>query len=175
MLNFDKINRIVGNVIFPESCASKEEFLTYIKSLKYPGWSALNFFVYLLHPEVKVLPGVKRLTNQLRKYFKSFLLLEHGPPRKEEGAVPSFIVVTDWELYFEKVFDAVYKDRMITQITLWDLSIHLYSITQTDIAHSTFYKNLSRRHVDYRTVNEINETVFIKRPRGSNKKKSKTK
>ena len=175
MLNFDKINRIVGNVIFPESCASKEEFLTYIKSLKYPGWSALNFFVYLLHPEVKVLPGVKRLTNQLRKYFKSFLLLEHGPPRKEEEAVPPFIVVTDWELYFEKVFDAVYKDRLITQITLWDLSIHLYSITQTDIAHSTFYKNLSRRHVDYRTVNEINETVFIKRPRGSNKKKSKTK
>ena len=175
MLNFDKINRIVGNVIFPESCASKEEFLTYIKSLKYPGWSALNFFVYLLHPEVKVLPGVKRLTNQLRKYFKSFLLLEHGPPRKEEGAVPSFIVVTDWELYFEKVFDAVYKDRLITQITLWDLSIHLYSITQTDIAHSTFYKKLSTKHVDYRTVNEINETVFIKRPRGSNKKKSKTK
>lgn len=175
MLNFDKINRIVGNVIFPESCASKEEFLTYIKSLKYPGWSALNFFVYLLHPEVKVLPGVKRLTNQLRKYFKSFLLLEHGPPRKEEGAVPSFIVVTDWELYFEKVFDAVYKDRMITQITLWDLSIHLYSITQTDIEHSTFYKKLSTKHVDYRTVNEINETVFIKRPRGSNKKKSKTK
>ena len=175
MLNFDKINRIVGNVIFPESCASKEEFLTYIKSLKYPGWSALNFFVYLLHPEVKVLPGVKRLTNQLRKYFKSFLLLEHGPPRKEEGAVPSFIVVTDWELYFEKVFDAVYKDRMITQITLWDLSIHLYSITQTDIAHSTFYKKMSTKHVDYRTVNEINETVFIKRPRGSNKKKSKTK
>ena len=175
MLNFDKINRIVGNVIFPDSCASKEEFLTYIKSLKYPGWSALNFFVYLLHPEVKVLPGVKRLTNQLRKYFKSFLLLEHGPPRKEEGAVPSFIVVTDWELYFEKVFDAVYKDRMITQITLWDLSIHLYSITQTDIAHSTFYKKLSTKHVDYRTVNEINETVFIKRPRGSNKKKSKTK
>ena len=175
MLNFDKINRIVGNVIFPDSCASKEEFLTYIKSLKYPGWSALNFFVYLLHPEVKVLPGVKRLTNQLRKYFKSFLLLEHGPPRKEEGAVPSFIVVTDWELYFEKVFDAVYKDRMITQITLWDLSIHLYSITQTDIAHSTFYKKMSTKHVDYRTVNEINETVFIKRPRGSNKKKSKTK
>ena len=175
MLNFDKINRIVGNVIFPESCASKEEFLTYIKSLKYPGWSALNFFVYLLHPEVKVLPGVKKLTNQLRKYFKSFLLLEHGPPRKEEGAVPSFIVVTDWELYFEKVFDAVYKDRMITQITLWDLSIHLYSITQTDIAHSTFYKKMSTKHVDYRTVNEINETVFIKRPRGSNKKKSKTK
>ena len=175
MLNFDKINRIVGNVIFPESCASKEEFLTYIKSLKYPGWSALNFFVYLLHPEVKVLPGVKRLTNQLRKYFKSFLLLEHGPPRKEEEAVPPFIVVTDWELYFEKVFDAVYKDRMITQITLWDLSIHLYSITQTDIAHSTFYKKMSTKHVDYRTVNEINETVFIKRPRGSNKKKSKTK
>ena len=175
MLNFDKINRIVGNVIFPESCASKEEFLTYIKSLKYPGWSALNFFVYLLHPEVKVLPGVKKLTNLMRKRFKSFLLLEHGPPRKEEEAVPPFIVVTDWELYFEKVFDAVYKDRMITQITLWDLSIHLYSITQTDIAHSTFYKNLSRRHVDYRTVNEINETVFIKRPRGSNKKKSKTK
>ena len=175
MLNFDKINRIVGNVIFPESCASKEEFLTYIKSLKYPGWSALNFFVYLLHPEVKVLPGVKRLTNQLRKYFKSFLLLEHGPPRKEEEAVLPFIVVTDWELYFEKVFDAVYKDRMITQITLWDLSIHLYSITQTDIEHSTFYKKLSTKHVDYRTVNEINETVFIKRPRGSNKKKSKTK
>ena len=175
MLNFDKINRIVGNVIFPESCASKEEFLTYINSLKYPGWSALNFFVYLLHPEVKVLPGVKRLTNQLRKYFKSFLLLEHGPPRKEEEAVPPFIVVTDWELYFEKVFDAVYKDRLITQITLWDLSIHLYSITQTDIAHSTFYKKMSTKHVDYRTVNEINETVFIKRPRGSNKKKSKTK
>lgn len=175
MLNFDKINRIVGNVIFPDSCASKEEFLTYIKSLKYPGWSALNFFVYLLHPEVKVLPGVKKLTNLMRKHFKSFLVLEHGPPRKEEEAVPPFIVVTDWELYFEKVFDAVYKDRMITQITLWDLSIHLYSITQTDIAHSTFYKNLSRRHVDYRTVNEINETVFIKRPRGSNKKKSKTK
>ena len=175
MLNFDKINRIVGNVIFPESCASKEEFLTYINSLKYPGWSALNFFVYLLHPEVKVLPGVKKLTNQLRKYFKSFLLLEHGPPRKEEEAVPPFIVVTDWELYFEKVFDAVYKDRMITQITLWDLSIHLYSITQTDIAHSTFYKKMSTKHVDYRTVNEINETVFIKRPRGSNKKKSKTK
>ena len=175
MLNFDKINRIVGNVIFPESCASKEEFLTYIKSLKYPGWSALNFFVYLLHPEVKVLPGVKKLTNQLRKYFKSFLLLEHGPPRKEEEAVLPFIVVTDWELYFEKVFDAVYKDRMITQITLWDLSIHLYSITQTDIAHSTFYKKMSTKHVDYRTVNEINETVFIKRPRGSNKKKSKTK
>ena len=175
MLNFDKINRIVGNVIFPESCASKEEFLTYINSLKYPGWSALNFFVYLLHPEVKVLPGVKRLTNQLRKYFKSFLLLEHGPPRKEEEAVLPFIVVTDWELYFEKVFDAVYKDRMITQITLWDLSIHLYSITQTDIAHSTFYKKMSTKHVDYRTVNEINETVFIKRPRGSNKKKSKTK
>ena len=175
MLNFDKINRIVGNVIFPDSCASKEEFLTYINSLKYPGWSALNFFVYLLHPEVKVLPGVKRLTNLMRKHFKSFLVLEHGPPRKEEEAVLPFIVVTDWELYFEKVFDAVYKDRMITQITLWDLSIHLYSITQTDIAHSTFYKNLSRRHVDYRTVNEINETVFIKRPRGSNKKKSKTK
>ena len=175
MLNFDKINRIVGNVIFPESCASKEEFLTYIKSLKYPGWSALNFFVYLLHPEVKVLPGVKRLTNQLRKYFKSFLLLEHGPPRKEEGAVPSFIVVTDWELYYKRVFDMVYKDRLITQITLWDLSIHLYSITQTDIEHSTFYKKLSIKHVDYRTVNEINETVFIKRPRGSNKKKSKTK
>ena len=175
MLSIYKINRIVGNVIFPDSCASKEEFLTYIKSLKYPGWSALNFFVYLLHPEVKVLPGVKKLTNLMRKRFKSFLVLEHGPPRKEEEAVPPFIVVTDWELYFEKVFDAVYKDRMITQITLWDLSIHLYSITQTDIAHSTFYKNLSRRHVDYRTVNEINETVFIKRPRGSNKKKSKTK
>ena len=108
MIDFRKINSRIGNVIFPDSCASKEEFLTYIKSLKYPGWSALNFFVYLLHPEVKVLPGVKRLTNQLRKYFKSFLLLEHGPPRKEEGAVPSFIVVTDWELYFEKVFDAVY-------------------------------------------------------------------
>ena len=175
MLSINKINRIVGNVIFPDSCASKEEFLTYINSLKYPGWSALNFFVYLLHPEVKVLPGVKRLTNQLRKYFKSFLLLEHGPPRKEEEAVPPFIVVTDWELYFEKVFDAVYKDRLITQITLWDLSIHLYSITQTDIAHSTFYKKMSTKHVDYRTVNEINETVFIKRPRGSNKKKSKTK
>ena len=175
MLSICKINRIVGNVIFPDSCASKEEFLTYIKSLKYPGWSALNFFVYLLHPEVKGLPGVKRLTNQLRKYFKSFLLLEHGPPRKEEEAVLPFIVVTDWELYFEKVFDAVYKDRLITQITLWDLSIHLYSITQTDIAHSTFYKKMSTKHVDYRTVNEINETVFIKRPRGSNKKKSKTK
>ena len=121
------------------------------------------------------MPGVKRLTNQLRKYFKSFLLLEHGPPRKEEEAVSPFIVVTDWELYFEKVFDAVYKDRLITQITLWDLSIHLYSITQTDIAHSTFYKKMSTKHVDYRTVNEINETVFIKRPRGSNKKKSKTK
>ena len=175
MIDFKQINKVMGNVIFPESCASKEEFLTYINSLKYPGWSALNFFVYLLHPEVKVLPGVKRLTNQLRKYFKSFLLLEHGPPRKEEEAVPPFIVVTDWELYFEKVFDAVYKDRLITQITLWDLSIHLYSITQTDIAHSTFYKKLSTKHVDYRTVNEINETVFIKRPRGSNKKKSKTK
>lgn len=175
MLSIYKINRIVGNVIFPDSCASKEEFLTYIKSLKYPGWSALNFFVYLLHPEVKVLPGVKKLTNLMRKHFKSFLVLEHGPPRKEEEAVPPFIVVTDWELYYKRVFDAVYKDRMITQITLWDLSIHLYSITQTDIAHSTFYKNLSRRHVDYRTVNEINETVFIKRPRGSNKKKSKTK
>ena len=175
MLSMYKINRIVGNVIFPDSCASKEEFLTYIKSLKYPGWSALNFFVYLLHPEVKGLPGVKKLTNLMRKHFKSFLVLEHGPPRKEEEAVLPFIVVTDWELYFEKVFDAVYKDRMITQITLWDLSIHLYSITQTDIAHSTFYKNLSRRHVDYRTVNEINETVFIKKPRGSNKKKSKTK
>ena len=175
MLSMYKINRIVGNVIFPDSCASKEEFLTYINSLKYPGWSALNFFVYLLHPEVKVLPGVKRLTNQLRKYFKSFLLLEHGPPRKEEEHIPARIVVTDWKLYYERVFDTVYKDRLITQITLWDLSIHLYSITQTDIAHSTFYKNLSRRHVDYRTVNEINETVFIKRPRGSNKKKSKTK
>ena len=175
MLNFDKINRIVGKVIFPESCASKEEFLTYINSLKYPGWSALNFFVYLLHPEVKVLPGVKKLTNQLRKYFKSFLLLEHGPPRKEEEAVPPFIVVTDWELYFEKVFDAVYKDRMITKITLWDLSIYLYSITQTDIKHSTFYIKMSRKHVDYRTVNEINESVFIKKPRGCNKKKSKTK
>ena len=175
MLSINKINRIVGNVIFPDSCASKEEFLTYIKSLKYPGWSALNFFVYLLHPEVKVLPGVKKLTNLMRKHFKSFLELEHGPPRKEEEAVLPFIVVTDWELYFEKVFDAVYKDRMITQITLWDLSIHLYSITQTDIAHSTFYKKMSTKHVDYRTVNEINETVFIKRPRGSNKKKSKTK
>ena len=175
MIDFRKINSRIGNVIFPDSCASKEEFLTYINSLKYPGWSALNFFVYLLHPEVKVLPGVKRLTNQLRKYFKSFLLLEHGPPRKEEEHIPARIVVTDWKLYYERVFDTVYKDRLITQITLWDLSIHLYSITQTDIAHSTFYKNLSRRHVDYRTVNEINETVFIKRPRGSNKKKSKTK
>ena len=175
MLNFDKINRIVGNVIFPDSCASKEEFLTYINSLKYPGWSALNFFVYLLHPEVKVLPGVKKLTNLMRKHFKSFLVLEHGPPRKEEEHIPARIVVTDWKLYYKRVFDLVYKDRLITQITLWDLSIHLYSITQTDIAHSTFYKNLSRRHVDYRTVNEINETVFIKRPRGSNKKKSKTK
>ncbi|MPL79111.1 hypothetical protein SDC9_24986 [bioreactor metagenome] len=175
MIDFRKINSRIGNVIFPDSCASKEEFLTYINSLKYPGWSALNFFVYLLHPEVKVLPGVKRLTNQLRKHFKSFLVLEHGPPRKEEEHIPARIVVTDWKLYYKRVFDAVYKDRLITQITLWDLSIHLYSITQTDIAHSTFYKNLSRRHVDYRTVNEINETVFIKRPRGSNKKKSKTK
>lgn len=175
MIDFRKINNRIGNVIFPESCASKEEFLTYIKSLKYPGWSALNFFVYLLHPEVKVLPGVKKLTNLMRKHFKSFLVLEHGPPRKEEEHIPARIVVTDWKLYYKRVFDLVYKDRLITQITLWDLSIHLYSITQTDIAHSTFYKNLSRRHVDYRTVNEINETVFIKRPRGSNKKKSKTK
>lgn len=175
MLSIYKINKIVGNVIFPDSCASKEEFLTYIKSLKYPGWSALNFFVYLLHPEVKGLPGVKKLTNLMRKHFKSFLVLEHGPPRKEEEHIPARIVVNDWKLYYKRVFDLVYKDRLITQITLWDLSIHLYSITQTDIAHSTFYKNLSRRHVDYRTVNEINETVFIKRPRGSNKKKSKTK
>ena len=175
MLSIYKINKIVGNVIFPDSCASKEEFLTYINSLKYPGWSALNFFVYLLHPEVKVLPGVKKLTNLMRKRFKSFLVLEHGPPRKEEEHIPARIVVTDWKLYYERVFDTVYKDRLITQITLWDLSIHLYSITQTDIAHSTFYKKLSTKHVDYRTVNEINETVFIKRPRGSNKKKSKTK
>ena len=175
MLSIYKINRIVGNVIFPDSCASKEEFLTYINSLKYPGWSALNFFVYLLHPEVKVLPGVKKLTNLMRKRFKSFLVLEHGPPRKEEEHIPARIVVTDWKLYYERVFDLVYKDRLITQITLWDLSIHLYSITQTDIKHSTFYKKLRTKHVDYRTVNEINETVFIKRPRGSNKKKSKTK
>ena len=175
MIDFRKINNRIGNVIFPESCASKEEFLTYIKSLKYPGWSALNFFVYLLHPEVKGLPGVKKLTNLMRKHFKSFLVLEHGPPRKEEEYIPARIVVTDWKLYFEKVFDAVYKDRLITQITLWDLSIHLYRITQTDIEHSTFYKKMSTKHVDYRTVNEINETVFIKRPRGSNKKKSKTK
>lgn len=175
MLNFDKINRIVGNVIFPESCASKEEFLTYIKSLKYPGWSALNFFVYLLHPEVKGLPGVKKLTNLMRKRFKSFLVLEHGPPRKEEEAVLPFIVVTDWELYFEKVFDAVYKDRMITQITLWDLSIHLYSITQTDIAHSTFYSNMSEAHAAYRKQHKFNKSGFIRKPRGSNKKKSKTK
>jgi len=34
---------------------------------------------------------------------------------------------------------------------------------------------MSRKHVDYRTVNEINESVFIKKPRGCNKKKSKTK
>ncbi len=122
-----------------------------------------------------MLPGVKKLSNQLRKYFRSFLLLEHGPPRKEEEAVLPFIVVTDWKLYFEKVFDAVYKDRMITQITLWDLSIYLYSITQTDIEHSTFYIKMSRKHVDYRTVNEISESVFIKKPRGSNKKKTKTK
>lgn len=175
MIDFRKINNRIGNVIFPDSCASKEEFLTYINSLKYPGWSALNFFVYLLHPEVKGLPGVKKLTNLMRKHFKSFLELEHGPPRKEEEAVPPFIVVTDWELYFEKVFDAVYKDRMITQITLWDLSIHLYSITQTDIAHSTFYSNMSEAHAAYRKQHKFHESGFIRKPRGSNKKKSKTK
>lgn len=118
MLSIYKINKIVGNVIFPDSCASKEEFLTYIKSLKYPGWSALNFFVYLLHPEVKGLPGVKKLTNLMRKHFKSFLVLEHGPPRKEEEYIPARIVVTDWKLYYKRVFDMVYKDRLITQITL---------------------------------------------------------
>lgn len=165
----------MGNVIFPESCASKEELLTYIKSLKYPGWSALNFFVYLLHPEVKVLPGVKKLTNQMRKRFKSFLVLEHGPPRKEEEHIPARIVVTDWEEYFVKVFDTVYKDRLITQITLWDLSIHLYSISQNDIAHSTFYKNMSEVHAAYRKKHKFHESGFIKKPRGSNKKKTKTK
>ena len=175
MIDFRKINSRIGNVIFPESCASKEEFLTYIKSLKYPGWSALNFFVYLLHPEVKVLPGVKKLTNLMRKRFKSFLVLEHGPPRKEEEHIPARIVVTDWKLYFEKVFDAVYKDRLITQITLWDLSIHLYSITQTDIAHSTFYSNMSEAHAAYRKQHKFHESGFIRKPRGSNKKKSKTK
>ena len=175
MLNFDKINRIVGNVIFPESCASKEEFLTYIKSLKYPGWSALNFFVYLLHPEVKGLPGVKKLTNLMRKRFKSFLVLEHGPPRKEEEPIPARIVVTDWKLYYKRVFDMVYKDRLITQITLWDLSIHLYSITQTDIAHSTFYSNMSEAHAAYRKQHKFHESGFIRKPRGCNKKKSKTK
>ena len=175
MLSMYKINRIVGNVIFPDSCASKEEFLTYIKSLKYPGWSALNFFVYLLHPEVKVLPGVKKLTNLMRKHFKSFLVLEHGPPRKEEEHIPARIVVTDWKLYYERVFDTVYKDRLITQITLWDLSIHLYSITQTDIAHSTFYSNMSEAHAAYRKQHKFHESGFIRKPRGSNKKKSKTK
>ena len=175
MLSIYKINRIVGNVIFPDSCASKEEFLTYIKSLKYPGWSALNFFVYLLHPEVKVLPGVKKLTNLMRKRFKSFLVLEHGPPRKEEEHIPARIVVTDWKLYYKRVFDAVYKDRLITQITLWDLSIHLYSITQTDIAHSTFYSNMSEAHAAYRKQHKFHESGFIRKPRGSNKKKSKTK
>ena len=175
MIDFRKINSRIGNVIFPDSCASKEEFLTYINSLKYPGWSALNFFVYLLHPEVKVLPGVKKLTNLMRKRFKSFLVLEHGPPRKEEEPIPARIVVTDWGLYFEKVFDAVYKDRLITQITLWDLSIHLYSITQTDIAHSTFYSNMSEAHAAYRKQHKFHESGFIRKPRGSNKKKSKTK
>ena len=175
MLSICKINRIVGNVIFPDSCASKEEFLTYIKSLKYPGWSALNFFVYLLHPEVKVLPGVKKLTNLMRKRFKSFLVLEHGPPRKEEEHIPARIVVTDWKLYYERVFDTVYKDRLITQITLWDLSIHLYSITQTDIAHSTFYSNMSEAHAAYRKQHKFHESGFIRKPRGCNKKKSKTK
>ena len=175
MIDFRKINNRIGNVIFPESCASKEEFLTYIKSLKYPGWSALNFFVYLLHPEVKGLPGVKKLTNLMRKRFKSFLVLEHGPPRKEEEHIPARIVVTDWKLYFEKVFDAVYKDRLITQITLWDLSIHLYRITQTDIAHSTFYSNMSEAHAAYRKQHKFHESGFIRKPRGSNKKKSKTK
>ena len=175
MIDFRKINNRIGNVIFPESCASKEEFLTYIKSLKYPGWSALNFFVYLLHPEVKVLPGVKRLTNQLRKYFKSFLLLEHGPPRKAEEPIPARIVVTDWKLYYKRVFDLVYKDRLITQITLWDLSIYLYSITQTDIAHSTFYSNMSEAHAAYHKQHKFHESGFIRKPRGSNKKKSKTK
>ena len=175
MIDFRKINSRIGNVIFPDSCASKEEFLTYINSLKYPGWSALNFFVYLLHPEVKVLPGVKKLTNLMRKHFKSFLVLEHGPPRKEEEPIPARIVVTDWKLYYERVFDAVYKDRLITQITLWDLSIHLYSITQTDIAHSTFYSNMSEAHAAYRKQHKFHESGFIRKPRGSNKKKSKTK
>ena len=175
MIDFRKINSRIGNVIFPDSCASKEEFLTYIKSLKYPGWSALNFFVYLLHPEVKVLPGVKKLTNLMRKRFKSFLVLEHGPPRKEEEHIPARIVVTDWKLYYERVFDLVYKDRLITQITLWDLSIHLYSITQTDIAHSTFYSNMSEAHAAYRKQHKFHESGFIRKPRGCNKKKSKTK
>ena len=175
MIDFRKINNRIGNVIFPDSCASKEEFLTYINSLKYPGWSALNFFVYLLHPEVKVLPCVKKLTNLMRKHFKSFLVLEHGPPRKEEEPIPARIVVTDWKLYYKRVFDMVYKDRLITQITLWDLSIHLYSITQTDIAHSTFYSNMSEAHAAYRKQHKFHESGFIRKPRGSNKKKSKTK
>ena len=122
-----------------------------------------------------MLPGVKKLTNLMRKHFKSFLVLEHGPPRKEEEPIPARIVVTDWKLYYKRVFDMVYKDRLITQITLWDLSIHLYSITQTDIAHSTFYSNMSEAHAAYRKQHKFHESGFIRKPRGSNKKKSKTK